>query len=41
MEKKLGQSIGFLEWFKIGLIVCIVTLAIAQLFILLRQPHPL
>jgi Na+/H+ antiporter NhaD/arsenite permease-like protein len=41
MEKKIGGSIGFLEWFKIGLIVCVVTLAIAQLSILLRQPHPI
>ena len=41
MEKKIGGSIGFIEWFKIGLIVCVVTLAIAQLSILLRQPHPI
>jgi Na+/H+ antiporter NhaD/arsenite permease-like protein len=41
MEKKTGGSIGFMEWFKIGLIVCVVTLAIAQLSILLRQPHPI
>jgi len=41
MEKKIGHSIGFVEWFKIGLIVCVVTLAIAQLSILIRQPHPM
>jgi Na+/H+ antiporter NhaD/arsenite permease-like protein len=41
MEKKTGGSIGFLEWIKIGFIVCVVTLAIAQLFILFRQPHPI
>lgn len=41
MEKKVGTSIGFFEWFKIGFIICIVTLAIAQLLILLMQPHPI
>jgi Na+/H+ antiporter NhaD/arsenite permease-like protein len=41
MEKKLGHSIGFMEWFKIGIIVCIATLAIGQLFILLLHPHPI
>ena len=41
MEKRLGHSIGFMEWFKIGIIVCITTLAIGQLFILLLHPHPI
>jgi Na+/H+ antiporter NhaD/arsenite permease-like protein len=41
MEKKLGHSIGFTEWFKIGIIVCVATLAIGQLFILLLHPHPI
>jgi Na+/H+ antiporter NhaD/arsenite permease-like protein len=41
MEKKLGHSIGFMEWFKIGIIICVTTLAIGQLFILLRPPHPI
>ena len=41
MEKRLGHSIGFMEWFKIGIIVCVATLAIGQLFILLLHPHPI
>jgi len=41
MEKKIGNSIGFMEWFKIGFVVCVITLAIAQLMILLVQPHPI
>ena len=41
MEKKIGSSINFMEWFKVGFIVCIVTLAIAQSLILILQPYPI
>ncbi|MEM2905921.1 MAG: SLC13 family permease [Candidatus Bathyarchaeia archaeon] len=41
LEKRGKSSIGLLEWLKIGLVVTVATVGLAQVMVYLMQPRPL